>query len=156
MLFLELHFVEFHQFPCVCSGSFTRVKLPCCLWARLSVSKEIVTFNMEDKTFLFSTKDMILPEFLHQEADMVFLLLQNSLQCINFSLVLQQFHSKMMIILLQSLTNCLESTFISSPGRIIKALFCEGRLTLLSSRLSKGLSRLTAHRKFLTASLGRK
>lgn len=66
---------------------------------------------MEDKNldmfFSFVAKDMTLPEFLHQEADIVFLLLQNFLQCINFSLVLQQFHSKMKIILLQGLTNCL-------------------------------------------------
>lgn len=58
----------------------------------------------------FCAKDALsLPDFLHQQVDVLLLLLQHLLQSVDLSLVFQEFPLKTMIFLLQNLTNSLYS-----------------------------------------------
>lgn len=75
-----------------------------------SVEEEIISVQgTVHIKLVFCAREISLLGFLHQEADVVFLLLKGPLQNIKLSLTFREFHLKMMVSLLQSLTKNLYS-----------------------------------------------
>lgn len=156
-IFLEWMFVELQHSLCVLRSFRMCVTSLLSGGKTLSVLKEIVTVNMDDQLKIFPRKRHnftwisspgswcafpSLPEF---SSEYQFLFGSPTVPSKDGGYCPPESHKPPAI----------NSYHLTWGGLFLYIKYCEGRLTLLSSKLSNGLWP-TTHRKFSTASLGKK